>query len=128
MKQLRGICNLLLAILIATFILSCQSNIKDAPAALKKYSEYTDLEKMNLKLQEQNVELQERLDVVLKSKDLTRNEPSKDPLTGTIDSWKAMFSPTAAPAPVSQTTSDVAHSDRARAAPAAPLAPGPLSA
>ena len=49
MKQLRGICNQLMAILIATFILGCQSNSNNVPAPVKKYSEYTDLEKMNLK-------------------------------------------------------------------------------
>jgi hypothetical protein len=49
MKQFRGICNQLMAILIATFVFSCQSNGKNDPAPIKKYSEYTDLEKMNLK-------------------------------------------------------------------------------
>ncbi len=49
MKQLGGICNQLMAILIATFVFSCQSNSKSDPAPTKKYSEYTDLEKMNLK-------------------------------------------------------------------------------
>jgi hypothetical protein len=49
MKQLRGICNQLMAILIATFIFSCQSNNMDAPQSVKKYSEYTDLEKDNLR-------------------------------------------------------------------------------
>jgi hypothetical protein len=48
MKQLRRICNQLMAILTATFILSCQSNLKVAPQAVKKYSEYTDLEKNGL--------------------------------------------------------------------------------
>jgi hypothetical protein len=38
-----------MAILIATFVLSCQSNNNSASASMKKYSEYTDLEKMNLK-------------------------------------------------------------------------------
>jgi hypothetical protein len=38
-----------MAILIATFVFSCQSNGKNDPAPIKKYSEYTDLEKMNLK-------------------------------------------------------------------------------
>lgn len=49
MKQLRVICNQLLAILIVFFLFSCQSNSKNAPTSIKKYSEYTDLEKMNLK-------------------------------------------------------------------------------
>lgn len=49
MKQLRWICNQLLAILIATFVFSCQSNINEAPQSVKKYSEYTDLEKNGLK-------------------------------------------------------------------------------
>ena len=49
MKQLKGICNQLMAILIATFVFSCQSNINNSPASLKKYSEYTDLEKNGLK-------------------------------------------------------------------------------
>jgi hypothetical protein len=37
-----------MAILIATFLFSCQSNSNNAPAAVKKYSEFTDLEKLNL--------------------------------------------------------------------------------
>lgn len=49
MKQLRGISNQLIVILIATFLFSCQFNSNNAPAAVKKYSEYTDLEKMNLR-------------------------------------------------------------------------------
>jgi len=42
-------CNQLMAILIATFLFGCQSNSNNAPAPVKNYSEYTDLEKMNLK-------------------------------------------------------------------------------
>jgi hypothetical protein len=38
-----------MAILITTFLFSCQSNNKNSPTYVKKYSEYTDLEKMNLK-------------------------------------------------------------------------------
>lgn len=49
MKQLRGISNQLMVILIATFLFSCQFNSNNAPAAVKKYSEYTDLEKDNLR-------------------------------------------------------------------------------
>lgn len=50
MKQLRVFCNQLMAILIAAFVFSCQSNNNNsASASMKKYSEYTDLEKMNLK-------------------------------------------------------------------------------
>ena len=49
MKQLRVFCYQLMAILIATFVFSCQSNNNSASASMKKYSEYTDLEKMNLK-------------------------------------------------------------------------------
>jgi hypothetical protein len=50
MKQLRVFCYQLMAILIATFVFSCQSNNNNsAPAPVKKYSEYTDLEKDNLR-------------------------------------------------------------------------------
>lgn len=49
MKRLKEISNQIMAILIATFFLSCQSNINNSPASIKNYSDYTDLEKMNLK-------------------------------------------------------------------------------
>lgn len=41
-------CNQLLAILIVTFLFSCQSNTKNVPTSVKKYSEYTDIQKDNL--------------------------------------------------------------------------------
>ena len=49
MKHLRRYTKLLLAILFATCVISCQSNIKNTPTFIKKYSEYTDLDKKNLK-------------------------------------------------------------------------------
>jgi len=86
---------------------------------LQLQTQNLELEKMNLELlavKRQNLELQERLNEVLKSKELTSNEPTKTPLADTIESWKGIFSPTAASVPNSQTTSAVAQSDRAPAA------------
>ena len=49
MKNFRRYTSQLLVILIVIFVFSCQSNIKNTPTSIKKYCEYTDLEKMNLK-------------------------------------------------------------------------------
>jgi len=93
---------------------------------LQLQTQNLELEKMNLELlavKRQNLELQERLNEVLKSKELTSNEPTKTPLADTIESWKGIFSPTAASVPNSQTTSAVAQSD---CAPAASHQDGPI--
>lgn len=49
MKQLRAVSKHLLTFLIVILLFSCQSDNKNATEFIKKYSEYTDLEKMNLK-------------------------------------------------------------------------------
>jgi hypothetical protein len=49
MKTANLLTHQILLIVFTVLMFSCQSNTKNSPAHTKKYSEYTDLEKMNLK-------------------------------------------------------------------------------